>query len=82
MVGREFGKVRRLLPGPGGGAPSKAAGPSAAVRIVGLKGLPAAGARLVVCADEAKARNISRLREAAWQVSGGRRGGERRPSWW
>jgi len=60
VVGKEYGKVRRLISSSG---PVMSAGPSMAVRVVGLKGLPQAGSRLAVCRDESKARQLAKLRE-------------------
>lgn len=63
VVGREFGKVRRLLaPGDTSRDGLERAGPSTACRVVGLKGLPAAGDRLAVAKDEARAKQIAKLR--------------------
>jgi translation initiation factor IF-2 len=63
VVGKEYGKVRKLMDPSDSSAVVQSAGPSMAVRVVGLKGLPQAGSRLAVCRDESTARQLAKLRE-------------------
>mmetsp|Transcript_52072 Transcript_52072/g.118669 ORF Transcript_52072/g.118669 Transcript_52072/m.118669 type:complete len:760 (+) Transcript_52072:851-3130(+) len=60
VVGREFGKVRRLLAA--GSEALDAVGPARAARVVGLRGLPEAGLPLQAVRDEARARAMVKLR--------------------
>jgi len=61
VAGAQWGRVRRLQTGRG--VQIEEAGPSAAVEIVGLNGLPAAGDSFVVTPDESKARQIAEVRQ-------------------
>jgi translation initiation factor IF-2 len=60
VVGAHSGRIRALLDS--AGKKVKTAGPSDAVEIVGLSGVPAAGDTLVAVADERKARQIAAMR--------------------
>jgi translation initiation factor IF-2 len=67
LVGAVYGKVRAMFDDRG--QPSKAAGPSTPVEVLGLQGVPEAGDQFQV-ADEARARHIveyrqGKLREAS-----------------
>ena len=61
VAGAQWGRVRRLQ---GTRAePLEEAGPSRAVELVGLNGLPSAGDSFIVTPDEAKARQIAEVRQ-------------------
>jgi translation initiation factor IF-2 len=60
VVGAHSGRVRALIDSIG--RKVKTAGPSDAVEVLGLSGVPAAGDTLVVVADERKARQIATMR--------------------
>ena len=61
VAGNEWGRVRALVNDLGDQV--KEAGPSMPVEILGLQGTPAAGDRLAVVENEAKAREISNYRQ-------------------
>jgi len=61
IVGNTFGKVRAMFDDRGN--PLEEAGPSSAVEILGLEGLPHAGDQLVVVGDRAKAKQMAQYRE-------------------
>ena len=61
LVGSVFGRVRALLDD--GGAKVKEAGPSSAVIILGLEGIPEPGDSLQVVTDTDKAKKIAEYRE-------------------
>mmetsp|Transcript_25727 Transcript_25727/g.42489 ORF Transcript_25727/g.42489 Transcript_25727/m.42489 type:complete len:822 (-) Transcript_25727:453-2918(-) len=61
VAGAQWGKVRRLQDARG--EPIDAAGPSAAVELVGLNGLPCAGDAFIVTSEETKARQIAEVRQ-------------------
>jgi len=61
VAGAQCGRVRRLQ-GTRGEALQEA-GPSSAVELVGLNGLPSAGDNFIVTSDEAKARQIAEVRQ-------------------
>ena len=58
VAGAQWGRVRSLVDDEGGRIES--AGPSAAVELIGLSGLPEAGDQLTVTADDTKARELAR----------------------
>ena len=60
VSGAEYGRVRAMFDE--NGEPTKAAGPSIPVQVLGLSGSPSAGDDLVVLADEKKAREVAELR--------------------
>ena len=60
VAGAQWGRVRRLGVN---GEPLYEAGPSSAVELIGLNGLPAAGDAFIVTADESKARQIAEVRQ-------------------
>lgn len=62
IAGMYFGRVRAMLDE--AGRPTKEAGPSIPVEILGLNGTPDAGDDFVVVADERKARELAEFREA------------------
>jgi translation initiation factor IF-2 len=68
VVGAHSGRVRALLDPTG--KKVKSAGPSDPVEILGLSGVPAAGDRLVVVADERKARQIATMRSERDRLKG------------
>lgn len=61
LTGSHFGRVRAMFDE--AGKPSKSAGPSIPVQVLGLSGVPSAGDDIVVVADERKARELAALRE-------------------
>jgi translation initiation factor IF-2 len=61
IVGNTFGKIRAMFDDRGN--PLDIAGPSSAVEILGLEGLPHAGDQLVVVGDRAKAKQMAQYRE-------------------
>lgn len=61
VAGSQWGRVRRLQDPRG--QPVEEAGPSVAVELVGLSGLPAAGDTFIVTPDESKARQIAEVRQ-------------------
>ena len=61
IVGNTFGKIRAMFDDRGN--PLEEAGPSSAVEILGLEGLPHAGDQLVVVGDRAKAKQMAQYRE-------------------
>lgn len=61
LSGPHFGRVRAMFDE--AGRPTKEAGPSIPVQVLGLSGAPDAGDDLVVVADERKARELALLRE-------------------
>ncbi len=61
VVGREWGRIRALVDDRG--AHVKAAGPAAAVEVLGLSGTPAAGDEFVAVENERRAREIAAYRE-------------------
>ncbi|HEY0974137.1 MAG TPA: translation initiation factor IF-2 [Solimonas sp.] len=61
LSGPHFGRVRAMFDE--NGRPTKEAGPSIPVQVLGLSGAPDAGDDLVVVADERKARELASLRE-------------------
>jgi translation initiation factor IF-2 len=61
ICGRFYGKVRALINEEG--ARLKAAGPSVAVRVLGLNGVPEAGLEFSVVEDERSARDLGEQRE-------------------
>ena len=61
LAGPYFGRVRAMFDE--AGRPTKEAGPSIPVQVLGLSGAPDAGDELVVVADERKARELALLRE-------------------
>jgi len=61
IVGNTFGKVRAMFDDRGNEL--EEAGPSSAVEILGLEGLPHAGDQLVVVGDRAKAKQMAQYRE-------------------
>jgi len=61
VAGTESGRVRAMLDDKG--RPVKEAPPSMPVEILGLSGVPSAGERFVVVADEARAREVSEFRQ-------------------
>jgi translation initiation factor IF-2 len=60
VSGSEYGRVRAMFDE--NGQPTKTAGPSIPVQVLGLSGSPSAGDDLVVVADEKKAREVAELR--------------------
>ncbi len=60
VAGAQWGRVRRLSVN---SKPVDVAGPSFAVELIGLNGLPAAGDAFIVTADESKARQIAEVRQ-------------------
>jgi len=60
VSGSEFGRVRAMFDE--NGKPTKVAGPSIPVQVLGLSGSPHAGDDMVVVADEKKAREVAELR--------------------
>ena len=60
VSGAEFGRVRAMFDE--SGKPTKVAGPSIPVQVLGLSGSPSAGDDMVVVADEKKAREVAELR--------------------
>jgi translation initiation factor IF-2 len=60
VVGAHAGRIRALIDA--AGRKVKAAGPSDAVEVLGLSGVPAAGDVLVAVSDERKARQIAQMR--------------------
>jgi len=60
VAGAQWGRVRRLSDARGD---MEAAGPSTAVEIVGLNGMPAAGDAFTATPDESKARQIAEVRQ-------------------
>ncbi|WP_114376427.1 translation initiation factor IF-2 [Elioraea thermophila] len=61
VAGTEWGRVRAMLDDKG--RQVKEAPPSMPVEILGLSGVPSAGERFVVVADEARAREVSEFRQ-------------------
>jgi translation initiation factor IF-2 len=61
LSGPHFGRVRAMFDE--NGQPTKEAGPSIPVQILGLSGAPDAGDDVVVVADERSARELAELRE-------------------
>ena len=61
VAGSQWGRVRRLQDSCGVSVDE--AGPSVAVEVVGLNGLPAAGDSFTVTPDESKARQIAEVRQ-------------------
>ncbi len=61
VAGTEWGRVRAMLDDKG--RQVKDASPSTPVEILGLSGVPSAGERFVVVADEARAREVSEFRQ-------------------
>ncbi len=61
VAGTEWGRVRAMLDDKG--RQVKEAPPSTPVEILGLSGVPSAGERFVVVADEARAREVSEFRQ-------------------
>ena len=66
VAGAEWGRVRAMLDDKG--KPISAAGPSTPVEILGLSGAPSAGEPFVVVENEARAREITELRERRQRV--------------
>eukprot|EP00966_Prymnesium_polylepis_P094758 2193844-Prymnesium_polylepis.1 len=62
VAGSQWGRVRALSDATGSRLDS--AGPSSAIELVGLNGLPAAGDQLMAVTDEAKARSVADVRQA------------------
>lgn len=62
VAGSQWGRVRAINDPQGGRL--ETAGPSMAVEVVGLNGLPSAGDELMVVDDEAKAREVADVRQA------------------
>ena len=62
LVGEHYGKVRTLIDDKG--ARVKSAGPGMPVKVVGLSGVPEAGDKLEVCANEREAREKAQQRIA------------------
>lgn len=62
VAGSQWGRVRRLKDSRG--EPMPEAGPSCAVEIVGLNGMPDAGDSFTATGDESKARQIAEVRQA------------------
>lgn len=62
VCGEHSGKVKSMISPTG--EKLKSAGPSMPVKVVGLSGVPEAGAKLVVCKDEKDARRIAEERMA------------------
>ncbi len=60
VVGAHAGRIRALIDP--AGRKAKSAGPSDAVELLGLSGVPAAGDVLVAVSDERKARQIAQMR--------------------
>ena len=60
VAGAQWGRVRRLQRS--GGSDIESAGPSVAVELTGLGGLPAAGDAFAVTEDESRARQIAQVR--------------------
>ena len=63
VAGSQWGRVKALTDA-SGDRMEEGAGPSVAVELVGLNGLPAAGDQLMVVEDEAKARAVADVRQA------------------
>ncbi len=77
VAGNEWGRVRAMLNDHG--KQQKEAGPATPVEVLGLSGAPAAGDRVVVVENEARAREISdyrqrKARELAVAAQAGQRG--------
>jgi translation initiation factor IF-2 len=68
VVGAHSGRIRALVDP--GGKKVKSAGPSDAVEVQGLSGVPAAGDVLVVVSDERKARQIATMRQDREKLKG------------
>jgi translation initiation factor IF-2 len=78
VAGSQWGRVRALLDDQG--KPTKTAGPSFPVEVLGFSGAPEAGDRVAVVENEARAREITEYRERQKRDKIAARGGTARAS--
>src|SRR5690606_37858036 len=60
LAGHEYGRVRALIDE--NGEPTRSAGPSIPVEVLGLNGTPDAGDEFIVVEDEKRAREVAEFR--------------------
>ena len=65
LAGFHYGRVRAL--NDENGKPTKSAGPSIPVEVLGLSGVPEAGDEISVVADERKAREVANFRQGKYK---------------
>lgn len=65
LVGRQYGRVRRILDASGKNITE--AGPSLPAQVLGLSGVPSAGDEAIVVSDERKAREVALFRQGKYR---------------